>query len=117
MTMEEGERLICYCPVCDSSSVRMDARTVRMEGHLRLAHLHCRKCAHGVLALVLVNRVGASSVGVLTDLAYEDALRFQDAPPIALNDVIDVHLAFGEAGWTGAAPVKKRHAKVTRLPS
>ncbi len=69
------------------------------QGQTQLLHVTCRKCQNSILALVLVNQVGASSVGLLTDLAYEDVLRFRSERAVELDDVIEVHRWMDAPGW------------------
>jgi len=69
----------------------MMARTLGTQGETKLMHIKCHKCQNTFLALVLVNQVGASSVGLLTDLAYEDVMRFRSNTDVSVNDVISVH--------------------------
>lgn len=87
----QGLRLVSYCPVCEIRSKSMHARTLAAQGETKLMHIQCHKCQNAFLALVLVNQVGASSVGLLTDLAYDDVLRFRSHPDVSVNDVITVH--------------------------
>jgi len=74
----------------------------------RLLHVQCRKCQNSVLALVLVNNVGASSVGLLTDLSYEDVLRFRTNKQVTVNDVIEVHAVFESVSWQGSFRVRTK---------
>lgn len=87
----QGLRLVSYCPVCEIRSKSMHARTLAAQGETKLMHIQCHKCQNAFLALVLVNQVGASSVGLLTDLAYDDVMRFRSHPDVSVNDVITVH--------------------------
>ncbi len=87
----QGLRLVSYCPVCEIRSKSMIARTLGSQGETKLMHIKCHKCQNAFLALVLVNQVGASSVGLLTDLAYEDVVRFQSQKDVGVNDVIAMH--------------------------
>ncbi|NQV89856.1 hypothetical protein HQ487_00440 [Candidatus Uhrbacteria bacterium] len=95
----EGLKLVSFCPVCDTRYNPMEARILEQEGETHLLHVQCRKCEHSILALVLVNRVGASSVGLLTDLSYEDVLRLKTARSVTIDDVMDVHSAFETNHW------------------
>ncbi|MBI2483367.1 hypothetical protein HYV74_04315 [Candidatus Uhrbacteria bacterium] len=61
------------------------------RGDQHLMHIRCKKCAHSILALVLTSGMGVSSMGLLTDLAFEDVLKFRDAAPLTLDDVIGFH--------------------------
>jgi hypothetical protein len=54
-------------------------------------HLTCGQCQHAVLAVVLENQSGVSSIGLVTDMEVQDAVRMQDALPITSDDVIRAH--------------------------
>jgi len=86
-----GLRLVSYCPVCETRSNPMNARVLGQEGETHLLHIQCHKCQNAFLALVLVDQVGATSVGLLTDLAYEDVIRFGKDRSVSINDVISAH--------------------------
>lgn len=104
----DGLRLVSYCPVCETRYNPMEANILGEDGETRLLHVQCRKCHHSILALVLVNQVGASSVGLLTDLAYEDVLKFRTNRLVSINDVIDVHSALEDGSWQGMAKIRRR---------
>ncbi len=95
----EGLKLVSFCPVCETRYNSMEARMLGEQGQTQLLHVKCRKCMNSILALVLVNQVGASSVGLLTDLSYEDVLRFRSDKAIELDDVIEVHRWIESSGW------------------
>ncbi len=81
-------------------------------------HIKCHKCHNAFLAVVLVNHVGASSVGLLTDLGYEDVMRFRSNQGVSVNDVIAMHERL-EQGLFEVRVEKKRtvrsKAKVKRV--
>lgn len=95
----EGLKLVSFCPVCESRYNSMEARLLGEQGETRLLHVQCRKCQHSILALVLVNQAGASSMGLLTDLSYEDVIGMRAQRTVSLDDVIDVHRLFKTAQW------------------
>ena len=95
----EGLKLVSFCPVCETRYNPMEARLLGERGDTHLLHVQCRKCQHSILALVLVNQVGASSVGLLTDLSYEDVLRVKVERPISVDDVIAVHEMLETPHW------------------
>ena len=107
----QGLRLVSYCPVCDMRSKSMNARTLAAQGETKLMHIQCHKCANAFLAFVLVNQVGASSVGILTDLGYEDVVRFRSTKDVSVNDVIAAHEYF-EKGAFHVTVERKRVARV-----
>jgi len=93
----DGLKLVSYCPVCETRYTPTRAHMLGKDGETRLLHVTCVSCKHAVLALVLVNEIGASSVGVLTDLCVDDVYRFHALDPVSINEVIDVH-TFCEEG-------------------
>lgn len=106
----QGLRLVSYCPVCEIRSKSMHARTLAAQGETKLMHIQCHKCQNAFLAFVLVNQVGASSIGILTDLGHEDVMKFRSSKDVSVNDVIAVHEYF-EKGAFCAAVEKKRAAR------
>ncbi len=58
---------------------------------MRLFHLTCQSCAHSVLAVILENQNGMSSLGMVTDLEAQDAMRFQDSDPISADDCVSAY--------------------------
>lgn len=95
----EGLKLVSFCPVCETRYNPMEARLLGEQGETHLLHVQCRKCQHSILALVLVNQVGASSVGLLTDLSYEDVLRVKVGSHVSVDDVIAVHEMLEVPQW------------------
>ena len=107
-------RLVSYCPVCETRYNPMEAKLLGEDGETRLLHVQCRKCQNSILALVLVNNVGASSVGLLTDLSYEDVLKFRANKNVNINDVIDVHGVLEDVSWPRALGVRTRRRAVRK---
>ena len=89
--LSDGLRLVSYCPVCDTKANTMQTHTLGTECDTQLLHIQCRKCRNAFLALVLINQTGASSIGLLTDLTFEDVLKFQSNKNVNVNDVISAH--------------------------
>ncbi len=94
-----GLRLVSYCPVCETRSNPMNARMLGQDGETHLLHIQCHKCQNAFLALVLVDQVGATSVGLLTDLAYDDVVRFGKERSVSINDVISIHNALEKGSF------------------
>ncbi|MEK7620000.1 MAG: hypothetical protein AAB413_02045 [Patescibacteria group bacterium] len=95
----EGLKLVSFCPVCETRYNPMEARLLGEQGETHFLHVQCRKCQHSILAIVLVNQVGASSVGLLTDLSYDDVVRVKSGAWVSVDDVIEVHELFQSANW------------------
>ncbi|MBT5808485.1 hypothetical protein HOI18_04405 [Candidatus Uhrbacteria bacterium] len=94
----EGLKLVSYCPVCETRYNPMEAKVLGENGETHLLHVQCRKCSHSILALVLVNQAGASSVGLLTDLSFDDVMLFRENQKVSIDDVIDIHAKLDEGG-------------------
>ena len=69
----------------------MEARVLGEDGETHLLHVRCKSCANAILALVLVTKAGVSSVGLVTDLSYEDVVKFQSQGKVSIDDVLGVH--------------------------
>ncbi len=54
-----------------------------------LLYIKCRQCHAAILALVMANQMGVSSIGVITDLDSYEVTRFEQA--ISGDDVLDIH--------------------------
>lgn len=108
----EGLKLVSFCPVCETRYNPMEAKLLGEQGETHLLHVQCRKCQHSILVIVLVNQVGASSVGLLTDLSYDDVVRVKSGSWVSVDDVIEVHRLFQSAHWEqelGRASQEKIH--------
>ncbi|MBI5794520.1 hypothetical protein HZA87_05595 [Candidatus Uhrbacteria bacterium] len=110
----EGLKLVSFCPVCETRYNPMEARALAGIGETQLLHVQCRKCQNAILAIVHVNQVGASSVGLLTDLSYEDVVRFRSQSVVKIDDVIETHRFFGSDHWEQALGGTYRN-QVTRV--
>lgn len=96
----------------------MEAHLLGQQGETHFLHIQCRKCQHSILALVLVNQVGASSVGLLTDLSYDDVVQTKGRSPVMVDDVIEAHGLFGSPCWDkelGRASQQRVHHLRERL--
>ena len=87
----EGLRLISFCPLCESEFHPMESRLLGERGEKHLVHVRCSACRNAMLALVLVSKVGVSSVGLITDLTYDDVVKFREKGRLSVDDVLAVH--------------------------
>lgn len=89
----EHLRIISSCPVCNGRYAPGVLRVLEEKNDAHLVYLKCRRCQASVLAVVLANQLGVSSVGLVTDLDSSDILRVRRFSTINANDVLDVHAA------------------------
>lgn len=90
--------LLAHCPLCHAAyadgAVQLlgeMAPTLTVRGKSRLFHLTCHTCAHAVLAVILESAQGVSSIGLVTDLEAQDAVRVHAAAPISADDMLKAH--------------------------
>ncbi len=91
---DEGVKLISYCPLCEMSYNPQEAKVLGEKEDSHLLHIQCGNCSNAIIALVLISSVGVSSVGMVTDLAFEEVNRFKDAVPVSTDEVIEMHHLF-----------------------
>ena len=95
-----------FCPVCDTRFNPMEARALGEDGDTHLFHVRCRKCANSILTLVMVNHAGVSSVGLVTDMSFEDVMRLREARKVTSDDVLKTHEWLSGGDWgTRLGPV------------
>ena len=95
----ERLQILSFCPICETKQHSMQAKILEIEGNHCLVHMTCRKCHNAILALVQTNASGVSSVGMMTDLSFEDVVKFQSGSQITLDDVISSHTYFYTGAW------------------
>ncbi len=87
----DGLRLVSYCPLCETEFNPMEARILGEKGETSLVHVKCQACKNAMLALILVSKAGVSSVGLVTDLSFEDVVKFRKKNRISIDDVLAFH--------------------------
>lgn len=87
----ETTRFLSVCPLCEATFNPMEARVLGEENESHLLHIQCRKCLNALLALVFISPMGMSSVGLVTDLSFDDALKFKEDAGVTADDVLDTH--------------------------
>ncbi len=89
--LDEGVKLISYCPLCESSYRPEAAHVLGEKEDSHLLHITCGRCSNAILALVLISSVGVSSVGLVTDLNFDEVHQFRRAGAVSTDDVIETH--------------------------
>lgn len=82
-------KLLTHCPLCSAQYEECSIKLLGESGTTRTFHLTCQACSHAVLAVILENQHGVSSLGMVTDLEVQDAVRFQDSEPISADDCLN----------------------------
>ncbi len=95
----DGTALISTCPLCQAAYEPQETKILGEQDDAHLLHMRCSRCGNAVLAIVLVSSVGVSSVGVMTDMTYADALKFSDAPQVDADQVLAAHTHLSDDRW------------------
>ena len=95
----ERLKMVTSCPVCKTTVDSLNARIVETYQDAHLVHITCKKCRNTLLAVVALSANETQSVGLVTDLSYEDVLRFSNAQAVVIEDVMSTHLFFEKKGW------------------
>lgn len=89
----ENVRIVSSCPICRARYHSAEIKVLEERQDAQLVYIQCRKCRASVLAVILANQLGVSSVGLVTDLSDEDVLKFRRQPVVSGDDVLDLHVA------------------------
>ncbi|NUM25272.1 MAG: hypothetical protein HUU49_01445 [Candidatus Buchananbacteria bacterium] len=82
---------ITHCPVCQMRYDPLEARILDEAENSHLVHVKCHHCQSAVLAVLLTNQLGISSIGLVTDLSSDDVMKFKSVLPVSVDDVIEAH--------------------------
>ncbi len=86
-----GTRLISNCPLCQSIYQPASTRVLIAREDAHLVHIKCGQCDCAIVAVIVNNLMGISSIGLLTDLTPEDVLKFRSTDSVSADDVIELH--------------------------
>ncbi|MEK7481160.1 MAG: hypothetical protein AAB633_00215 [Patescibacteria group bacterium] len=79
------------CPLCKTAYDQRGIRRVMGKGDTQWLHLTCERCRAALMAVVVMGGGGVSSVGMMTDFSYDDAVRFRDERVITTDDCLALH--------------------------
>jgi len=84
-------KLMKTCPLCKAEYTKEALEIVEERTGTHLVHLTCSECQNAMLALIVVSKLGMSSVGMLTDLNATDAQRLHHKQAITEEQILDFH--------------------------
>jgi hypothetical protein len=84
----EALKFISKCPVCSVAYNTEEARLFAENDHASLVHLTCVSCKSFFVTMILSLGQGLSSVGMVTDLNFEDVKKVHRADPITLDEML-----------------------------
>ncbi|MEK7653387.1 MAG: hypothetical protein AAB358_02835 [Patescibacteria group bacterium] len=87
----ESLKMISRCPICHFNYNPIEAKVLAENAGAHLLYIKCQRCGSAILALVLANSFGVSSVGLVTDLESYEVTKFKDADAITSDDILSVY--------------------------
>ena len=89
----EGDmmQMIQQCPMCEAAYEPLEIKVVDEVEEKHLVHVTCRRCSHSVVALILHQPSGVSSMGLITDAHPEDLQRCKQQEVVTWDDCIEWH--------------------------
>lgn len=91
MLTPHDQKLFAHCPLCYTVYHASEIHQIGERGAIRVFHCTCSACGNAILAIVLKNFGAMSSVGLVTDLEVQDALRLRNAENISSDECIAMH--------------------------
>lgn len=87
-------RLLSYCPLCEFATRPLQAKLLEVKDEAYLVHLQCSHCQSSIIATVMAQTQGVTSVGLVTDLTSDEVIHFKEASTISADDVLSIHQLF-----------------------
>ena len=87
----EALKFINRCPICNSNYDTKEAKLFAKNDLATLVHITCSKCRSYFVTMIMVVGQGVSSVGMVTDLDFDDVNRLYRMEPMSTDEIIDGH--------------------------
>lgn len=86
--------LLMNCSICGKKHGKQSVKVVQNKKDAMLVHVNCDFCRSTSLAVIkknLQNNDSFVTLGILTDLNYEEACNVLRKAPISSDEVLDLH--------------------------
>ncbi len=84
------------CPVCATGFESEQIRTVENTKGSHVLHVTCPVCSNSLIFLVGSTQLGIGLIGMVSDLTYDDSVRFRRKESLSEDELIDCYQALGE---------------------
>lgn len=84
-------KLISHCPVCSRDYKSEAIQLFANESEAKFVHFTCEGCHGYFIAMVMTLAKGVSTVGMITDLSFEDVQKLYKLPSISVDETIEAH--------------------------
>ncbi len=82
-------KFVGSCPVCHREYDPEAARLFAKNNNANMVHINCGHCKSAMMFMIMVLGQGLSSVGMLTDLSFDDARKLYGAEAMTLDEVLE----------------------------
>jgi hypothetical protein len=91
--MMNNSNTLLICPVCNKRHTNKDIKTVAAKGQVVVVHITCTFCNSLSLAMFSAQNYqeGYLTMGMLTDLKFEEVLEMVKEGPITADEVLEIN--------------------------
>lgn len=86
---EQSLKMIGACPICGKPYGPGRVKILKREQNARLTHIACASCGGYFMAMIMRLGKGTSTVGMITDLNFDDAKKLMAKAPISIDEAIE----------------------------
>lgn len=104
----EGIKIVSYCPLCETQYDVRQAKVLDEHDEAQLVYITCTKCKAGTLAVILLNQMGGTSVGLISDLVSHEVAKFRASESISADEVLAFHSAIAKQKFAKLIGLNKR---------
>ncbi|MFH1890175.1 MAG: hypothetical protein ABIJ91_01230 [Candidatus Kuenenbacteria bacterium] len=85
------KEITTFCPLCEKDYNPKNIQTVEQTTEAALIHTKCPKCQTAVLSLLYKDLIGINLIGMITDMDFNDVVKFKDADCIDEDNVLEAY--------------------------
>ncbi len=93
-------KVVSRCPICNSKYSAARIEIIEKKDDAHLVCIKCKNCQTTVVAVVLANPLGVSTIGLVTDLDSNDIVKFRNQQPLSFDDALNFHQELKARGMT-----------------
>ncbi len=82
-------KLISQCPVCNRDYQSEAIKLFASGSEAKFVHFTCGSCQTYFVAMVMTLAKGISTVGMITDLSFQDVQKLYTMPPLTIDEMIE----------------------------
>jgi hypothetical protein len=83
---------LAHCPFCATSYAEEAVRAISKQRDVHMSHATCRQCGRAMMFAVDRRGGQIACVGVITDCSADEAIQFENAQKISLDEVLRAHV-------------------------